>query len=150
MSNSGRGSTRGSSLERTTERPPFDPDAFARASESTLAVTPMEGDEQRPTSPPQSSHARLRESCKEVLAAVPLPELSDVPALGAVAVLLVAGEDLAWFQLAESTQRTIISHVDGRTIVEDVLAKARVEVDLGLRLLSELAREGIVGFRAAT
>jgi hypothetical protein len=138
--------------ERPTEPPPFDPEQYARDSESHLL---KRGDDRRPTSPPTSTHEALRDSCQDLLAVVaaesgtriPRREaaLATRPTLGSVAVLLVAHDDLEWFNL-EPLARTVLNAVDGETIVEDLLSFSRLDVAEGLAMLESLANSGLVAF----
>jgi hypothetical protein len=85
-------SRRGDPLARTTAKPPFDPDDFARDSESLMAAVPFTSDafavesafdaesgtvalpksaSEHPTNPPDSSYQALKESCGTIKAARP-------------------------------------------------------------------------------
>jgi hypothetical protein len=150
-----------------TVPPPFDPDQYARESESTMATSPPS---QKPTSPPEPFYAELRESCSSthMPAAAPVdPEeapsppsvdwTSEVrvaekptgpvsyPTLDAVPRLVVSAEDLSWFDL-DPEARAIVDRVNGaRTIAEiaDGMATPALEVRL---LLQELQEAGAIEF----
>jgi hypothetical protein len=71
--------------------------------------------------------------------------LATKPTLGSIAVLLVAPDDLEWFNL-EPPARALLNAVDGETIVEDLLAFSRIDVAEGLAMLEALANSGLVAF----
>jgi hypothetical protein len=133
--------------ERPTEQPPFDPDEFARTSELRLEVAVAL---KQSTAPPPSAHGRLRDSCKDLRLNPPVPgeRRTKTPTLGAVAVLLVSREDLAWFDL-EPQARTLADLVDGEMIVEEILAIAHTDVDRGIAVFRQLAAQSVVEFRTA-
>jgi hypothetical protein len=112
--------------EPTTVRPPFDPEVFARESDSKVhdALPPSA----RPTVPPAgpaSPHA-----------AGP----TDVPTLA------VAREDLEWFDLSPSA-RELLLHINGHDAVDTLAERAQSPVTEVLRELARLADEGLVTWR---
>jgi hypothetical protein len=135
-----------------TERPPFDVERYARESEARIEVAP---DSRRDTEPPPPEHTNLRESCRDLRAALAAQpdegagrarSLTPTPALGAVAVPLVAQEDHEWFDL-DDRGRAILAIVDDHLIVEEILAATHTTVPDGIALFAHLARLGLVAFR---
>ncbi|HEX8793442.1 MAG TPA: hypothetical protein VF765_21015 [Polyangiaceae bacterium] len=136
-----------------TERPPFDVERYARESEE-IEVAP---DSRRATEPPPPEHTNLRESCRDLRAALaPLASehvsdaqpLTYTPALGAVVVPLLSPEDYEWFEL-DDRARSIIAIVDDQLIVEEILAATHTSIPDGIALFTQLATLGLVAFRAA-
>ena len=136
-----------------TERPPFDVERYARESEAHIEITP---DSRRDTVPPSPEHTNLRESCRDLRAAIaPQPgeqpasdaSIATTPTLGAVVVSLVGRDDSEWFDL-DDRARAIVALVDGELIVEEILAATHTPIPDGIEIFAQLARLGIVGFRA--
>jgi hypothetical protein len=122
--------------EPDTVRPPFDPVKFARDSESNIRIetTPPSA---RPTAPPPPgvpAHAPGSSGARVALGSV---------SSQAVPVLVIAREDLEWFEL-EQHVRLLLIHVDGRQSIESICARARLKVDEALAGFHELARQGLV------
>jgi hypothetical protein len=137
-----------------TERPPFDVERYARESEARIEAVP---ESRRDTEPPPPEHTNLRESCRDLRAALaPQPDegagrarsLTPTPTLGAVAVPLVAREDHEWFEL-DDRGRAIMGLVDDQLIVEEILAATHTTIPDGIALFAHLARLGLVAFRAS-
>jgi hypothetical protein len=137
-----------------TERPPFDVERYARESEARIEVLP---DSRRDTVPPPPEHKNLRESCRDLRAAIPSLQsesadgdasLTSTPTLGAVVVLLVGRDDTEWFDL-DDRGRAVMAIVDDQLIVEEILAATHTPVPEGIELFANLAQLGLVGFRAA-
>jgi hypothetical protein len=136
-----------------TQRPPFDVERYARDSENGIESAP---DSKRATEPPPPEHTNLRESCRDLRAAI-APQPSDhpsgvvpltyTPALGAVAVPLLSPEDYDWFELDERS-RAIVAIVDDDLIVEEILAATHTPIPDGIAVFAQLARLGLVAFRA--
>lgn len=138
-----------------TQRPPFDVERYARESDGSVEIE-VSPDSRRTTEPPPPEHENLRESCRDLKAAIApqpaepivgLASLTDTPTLGAVAVPLVSAEDSSWFELDERA-RAIVAIVDDRLIVEEILTATRTPVPQGLEVLTHLAHLGLVAFRA--
>lgn len=138
----------------STQRPPFDVERYARESESGVEAAP---NSTRATEPPPPEHTDLRESCRDLRAAIaPKPgdrtsevvALSYTPALGAVAVPLLSPEDYDWFELDERS-RAIVALVDDNLIVEEILAATHTPIPDGIAVFTHLAGLGLVAFRAA-
>jgi hypothetical protein len=136
-----------------TERPPFDVERYARESEARSEVVP---DSKRTTEPPSPEHTNLRESCRDLRAAMAAQQgdrpsvdasLTSTPTLGAVAVSLVGREDSEWFDL-DDRARAIVAIIDDELIVEEILAATHTPIPEGIELFAQLARLGLVGFRA--
>ena len=136
-----------------TERPPFDPESYAR--ESEVRVETLVPPSARGTQPPPPEHANLRESCKDLRQSVPADAsarvsgvslLTSTPALGAVAVPLVGREDFDWFELDERG-RSVVALIDDQLIVEEILAATHTPIADGIALFAQLAGLGLVAFR---
>jgi hypothetical protein len=136
--------------EQPTQAPPFDPETYARDSEHMLVSTVCES--APPTAPPAEIHARLRESCKDLRAALQPAEargrdsrMVREPTLDAVVVLMIARADLEWFDL-NPLAKTIAAAVDDEMIVEELLAVTHTDIAQGLAALEALAAAGVVAF----
>jgi hypothetical protein len=136
-----------------TERPPFDVERYARESEARIEVLP---ESRRTTEPPPPEHTNLRESCRDLRASVGALQgdsataetsLTSTPTLGAVAVSLVGRDDCEWFDL-DDRARAIVAIIDDELIVEEILASTHTPIPEGIAIFAQLARLGIVGFRA--
>ena len=117
--------------EPETVRPPFDPEEFARESDSLIRI--------------------------EAAATMPPPAMSDPSGAGTsgtmtafaavgpevVPLLDVARDDLEWFDL-QPVARTLLRHVDGRASVASIAESANVPMSQAMAVLHELAREGIL------
>jgi hypothetical protein len=137
----------GGANERATQQPPFDPDVFARESESHIETAPVS---KRPTVPPLPSYTNLRDSCREFAASESTTsetaERTKTPTLSAVVDLLTSMDDLAWFNL-DARARAIVTVIDGELIVEEILAVTHIDIDTGIAILAVMAQDGIVAFR---
>jgi hypothetical protein len=113
--------------ESTTVRPPFDPAEFARQSE-----------------------------CKTVPPPPALPEFDPGNASGTIEILvsiedwmvpaiLVAREDLDWFDVAPEA-RQILLHVDGVLSVREICARSGQPLEEAILLVEHLVRDGVIGF----
>jgi len=113
--------------ETTTVRPPFDPEEFARQSE-----------------------------CKTVPPPPALPEFDPVNASGTIEILvsiedwmvptiLVAREDLDWFDIAPEA-RQLLRHVDGTRSVREICARSDQPVEEAIILVEHLVRDCVIGF----
>jgi hypothetical protein len=140
--------------ERPTMRPSFDPERFARESESGLheadpasSRRPTPRAFRRPELPPlQWGTTR---------AALPsAPELDQratgcdpLDALGrdAVPVLVVTREELEWIELSPEASR-LVGCVDGASPLDTVCAKASMAAEDGAMILLDLADRGLVSF----
>jgi len=111
----------GGANDRATQQPPFDPDVFARESESHIETAPVS---KRPTVPPIPSYTNLRDSCRQFPASEPATsetaERTKTPTLSAVVDLLASTDDLEWFNL-DGPARAIVTVIDGALIVEEIL-----------------------------
>jgi hypothetical protein len=128
----------------TTRRAPFDPVEFARESEAKLLAATEVPASNKPTAPPP---------------AIPpmgsIPDVQEVEgkvgardALGAdaIAVLMVARDDVDWFGLSHDATK-LLAFVDGVRSLETICAMASVRVEDGAAALLELAEQGMVRFR---
>jgi hypothetical protein len=121
--------------EPITVRPPFDPEAYARESESVISK-----DE---TVPPPLPPARA------TLPTMPAP--SDVPLYTAVAggaavpVLTVSADDLEWFDLSP-VARGMLPHITGDQSIQTISASMGMSLDEAVGVLEGLAKDGVVAF----
>jgi hypothetical protein len=154
----------------STVPPPFDPDEYARESESMIVPAPaISSYSMHPTVPPEADYEALRESCStQMVAAAPVPFPSedavdaqsevrvvsrppsapddDLPSLDSVPVLAVAPEDLAWFDLDVDTS-ALLAKVNGKDSIKKIAAKSTIApFDVQL-IFYELAKVGAVELR---
>ncbi len=117
--------------ELETVRPPFDPEEFARESDSLIRI------EAAATMPPpaMSDHGGAGTSGTIAAFATVGPEV--------VPLLDIARDDLEWFDL-QPVARALLRHVDGRTSVASIAERANVSTNQAMAVLHELAREGIL------
>ena len=118
------------SREATTVRPPFDPEKFARESDSSLRVLEESGRaalSNRPTVPPPPG----------------LPDYAAIIGVDGVPELVVAREDLEWFDLTPEA-RSLLQHVDGESAVAAICAKVHRPSNDVITELERLAGEGLV------
>lgn len=108
----------------TTVKPPFDPVAFARESDSRIRVESVPASS-RPTAPPPAPTQ------------VSVARASDVP------VLAIARDDLDWFELTTAA-RNLLRQVNGRDTVSILASLLRMSVDDLLGQLEVLARDGLI------
>jgi hypothetical protein len=138
-----RGAIRSSAEEgaRPTVRPPFDPEKFARESDSNLRVLEEGGENggvegrrpapsSRPTVPPPPG----------------LPDYTPVIGIDGVPQLVVARDDLEWFDLTPEA-RTLLKHVDGQCPVAAISEKMHLPANDVITELERLAGEGLVSWR---
>lgn len=140
--------------ERPTLRPPFDPEAFARESESGLHETvpasslrPTPRAFQRPEVPPLewgTTRAPLP-SAPELDERAASCDALDALGADAVPVLAVPQEELEWVALPAEASR-LLAHVDGLRSIEVVCTMANVAAEDGATILLDLVDQGIVSF----
>lgn len=123
-----------------TVRPPFDPEEFARQSETAI---PVEGEppSKRPTAPPPVDLPQY----------APGSTSGTMQSLGAMAVravpaLAVAQEDLEWFELP-TLARELLALIDGHTPLAALCARAGLPLDRAFAACQDLARDGIITLR---
>ena len=125
----------------STVRPPFDPMAFARDSESQVRIGETDPPSGRPTAPPPPGlpqyQAGITSGTMQSLASV---SSDTVPALA------VAREDLAWFALPEPAA-TLGGQVDGTETIGTLGERAGLALDATMSVFHELAVQGIVTLR---
>jgi hypothetical protein len=118
--------------EPTTVRPPFDPEEFARKSESSIRVndgaTPPPPSA-KPTAPPPPG----------------IPVYAAASGGDAIPLLVVSRDDLEWFELTPKA-RAMLAHVDGQHTVAAICSSTGLQLGDALEALEELAREGLVAF----
>jgi hypothetical protein len=125
---------------RTTVRPPFDPEQFARESDSMIG---LEGEppSERPTAPPPPGLPQYAPGAA-------VQRSHPFPAMGSDAVpsLAIAREDLEWFELPKLT-RDLLAHVDGRCSLADICARGGFALEAATAACHELDCQGIVTVR---
>jgi hypothetical protein len=144
-----------------TAPPPFDPEEFARESESMVVGKPTAS--MHPTMPPEPFYQELRESCSDsmeaaepspdsydfqsevrVLSSAPLPR--DIPSLDSVPFIAMQADDLAWFDLPADA-KSVLALVDGSNSVGTIVTKSRLGPDETCQLLRELLNLAILDVR---
>jgi hypothetical protein len=119
----------------TTVKPPFDPEQFAKESDSKIRS------ESEPRIHRDSQPASERPT---ISPPSPMPiavaQISDVP------VLAIAREDLEWFELS-APARNLLRQVNGRDTVGALASLFHQKPDELLEQLEALAREGLVTWR---
>jgi hypothetical protein len=119
--------------DRTTVRPPFDPEQFARECDSKVSLEPIPPSS-RPTLPPGALGEAAGESENHAV------RTSDVP------VLAVARDDLEWFDLTPAA-RDLLRMVNGQDAVDAIASHARLTVPEAEVVLERLRRDGLVTWR---
>jgi len=122
---------------RTTVRPPFDPEQFARESDSRIAIE-AEPPSDRPTAPPPPG-------LPPYAADLSAPKHPAPGSVGpdAVPSLTVARDDLDWFELPRLA-RELLVHVDGRSTLAILCERCGFALDAVTATCQELDRQGIV------
>jgi hypothetical protein len=116
----------GSSDDRATVRPPFDPQDFAKQSER-MTVRP---DADTPSEVPEIATPSI------VVEALPMQETS-------VPKLAVSLDDLAWFDLSPDARR-MLEFIDGASSLEIICIRMGLPLTEGMDAVDVLAREGLV------
>lgn len=125
----------------STVRPPFDPMAFARDSESKIHIGETDPPSARPTAPPPPGLPQYQAG----LTSGTMHSLGSVSA-ETVPVLALARDDLAWFALQEPAA-TLVGLLDGTETIGDLAARSGVALDATMSAFHELALQGIVTLR---
>ncbi len=131
------------SREATTVRPPFDPETFARESDSNMRVLEESG---------RAPAERPRDHGAGVFSRPTVPPPPGVPSYAAIIgvegipELVVAREDLEWFDLSPEA-RTLLQHVDGENAVAVICDKVHLPENDVISELERLAGEGLVSWR---
>ena len=130
MKSRGSHATKAEPGERPTSRPSFDPEVFARVSDSNLRTAAEVGSPSvRPTAPPPPA----------------VPRSGPIDPKW-VPLLEVARDDAEWFDIT-ATARRVLAQVDGEKTVGalgDALGAEGVDVEAAL---ADLAREGVIRWR---
>jgi len=124
-----------------TVRPPFDPETFARESDSRVAIRDDQSPSARPTAPPPAGVPQYRAE----MASGTMPSLASVGP-DAVPQLVIAREDLEWFDLPK-VARAVLVHVDGLAPVGTIGPRAGLALDAATAAFHDLERDGIVTLR---
>jgi hypothetical protein len=125
----------------STVRPPFDPLAFARDSESLMHIAEADPASARPTAPPPPGVPQYQAG----LTSGTMHSLANVGP-DAVPSLAITAADLEWFDLPEPTA-LLLALVDGATTLGGLALRAGVSLDEAMGTFHELARDGIVTLR---
>jgi hypothetical protein len=149
------GRSEGHATERPTVRPPFDPETFARESESGLHEAAS------PTVPPPTPRVLHRPEAPALeltpssrFRAPSSPDIEEPPtgadalsALGlhTVPLLGVARDELEWVVLSGDADR-VLAYVDGTRTLEKVAASAGMSTEDVAAVLLDLADQGVVSF----
>jgi len=129
------GAAAGEDPQPETVRPPFDPEEYARESDSKIRIEAAQAAQPTAPPPPMAQYAPGLTSGTMVAFATVEP--------GVVPLLLVARDDLEWFQL-QPVARALLRHVDGEATIGTISQLAGVPLDRAMTTLHELAREGIL------
>jgi hypothetical protein len=78
-------------------------------------------------------------------AVLPAARSLEAAGLEAVPVIAVAREDLAWFSF-EAEAHALLSLVDGRTTVGEILSLVAVAPERAMELLGELEKQRVIAF----
>ena len=124
---------------RTTVRPPFDPEQFARETDSRVGDT--DPPSERPTAPPPPGLPQYAPGATSGT----MPVLASLD-VDVVPALVIAREDLEWFELPKAA-RDLLGEVDGHTTLGTLCARAGFPLDAALSLCHELDRQGLVTLR---
>ena len=122
--------------EHPTVRPPFDPVAFAKESDTAISGRRPEIDSDMPTNP----HVNVGPLLASLAPGGSPISLEQVP------FVVMAREDVAWFGLDDQSAE-LLSRINGTTTVQGLLASGEFIVTDAFRILGALAREGIIAFR---
>jgi hypothetical protein len=119
----------------TTVRPPFDPEAFARESETNIR-----------TSLPVAESSPPPASARPTVPPPPgLPVYSAAVGGSAVPVLVLSRDDLEWFDLSP-VAREVLALVNGEDTIGAICARSGLALDDVVETLEDLARDGVVVF----
>ena len=127
-------------LRAPTVRPPFDPEAYARESESSIRLDTVPPSN-RPTAPPPPGMPQYTPG----VTSGTMQSLGSVTS-DAVATLAVAREDLEWFDLPVLS-RSLLALIDGRETIASLARRAGIALDRAMASFHEMARDGIVTLR---
>jgi hypothetical protein len=111
-----------------TVKPAWDPEKYARETDSRIRLESSIPPSARPTVPPPGPEP------------VHMARGTDVP------VLAISRDDLEWFELSSSS-RDLLRQVNGRDTVEALATLLRVPPEQLLTDLEGLAREGLITWR---
>ena len=129
--------------EPPTVRPPFDPEAFARESDSKIRVESKAPPSARPTMPAPALDQETEQAKRSTSGTMVVqhPAAADtVPALA------VSNEDLEWFEL-DPTAAVLLALVDGTTSVGELCERQGIPIEEGTGLVDQLRRQGLVTWR---
>jgi hypothetical protein len=149
----------GSGEPPSTQRPPYDPQVYAAASDSAARGGRRSN---VPTVPPGPEYEELRDSCAMRVAPLSAsdssPVLEELPsgerfatarhtpaALQAIPQLAIARGDLAWFDLGDDAS-ALINAMNGIDSVARISAVCGVPQDAAQRIFGILAHDGVVEF----
>jgi hypothetical protein len=125
-------------LESSTVPPPFDPEEYARESDSRIRIETTPSSSRSTAPPPTGTMPEY----------APRETSGTMQALGsvstdAVPVLAVAREDLEWFDVAPY-HRALLRYVDGRETIAVICARSCFKVDEALAAFHQLVRDGLI------
>jgi hypothetical protein len=123
-----------------TVRPPFDPEAFARESDSKVRVEtdPVSA---RPTAPPPPGIPQYAPG----LSSGTMHSLGSVTS-DAIPTLAVARDDLEWFELPAFT-RDLLHLVDGHEPIAAICLRGGIALDRAMAAFHELVNDGVITLR---
>jgi hypothetical protein len=143
----------------STRRPPYDPQAYAAASDSAAKGS---AGSNVPTVPPGPEYEELRDSCAMRVAPLSVsdssPVLEELPsgerftaardasaALDAIPQLAIARGDLAWFDLTDDAS-ALVNAMNGIDSVARLSEVCGVPTSDAQRIFGLLAHDGVIEF----
>jgi hypothetical protein len=127
-----------------TVRPPFDPEAYARESESRLRVADVVPPPPRTPLPPGDDE--VPPSSQSATRLTARPPHGDVPSPEAVPYRATAAEDLEWFDL-DAEAIALFNRVNGVRTIARIADSIGIAEVLACAVFMRLASEKLVGFR---
>ena len=123
-----------------TVRPPFDPEEFARESDSKIRVE-ADPASARPTAPPPPGLPQYQPG-------VTSGTMHSLGSVGSDTIpsLAVARDDLEWFELPKLA-RSLLGHVDATATIGAIASAAGVPLDAAMAAFHQLERDGLVTLR---
>lgn len=123
----------------TTVRPPFDPEAFARESETNIRADVRANIRMPESAPPPAS-------TRPTVPPPPgLPVYTAAVGAAAVPVLGISRDDLEWFDLSP-VARNVLGYVTGEDSIDAICTRSGLRLDDVVDVLEGLARDGVVVF----
>jgi hypothetical protein len=130
---------------RPTVRPPFDPEQFARESDSRLRAVAASSN--WPTvRPPSSDLLVAAEAAPDIQQGDVAEDAGSALGLDSVPLMAASPEELGWIDLPAEAS-ALVAHVNGVATLGEICAKAGVTPEDGAFLMLDLAERDVVRFR---